>query len=258
MSGGCIAPGARSLEGLAWLARVGASPQQPLALVMGWNHSTAYDHVRRLVDAGLVRRVPMTRGDGSLLIVTAAGARVAGYRASWAPRSLGPATWAHAWGCAWTSAWLQLRGQTRWASDPDMRWWSERDILHGDGWRHRFSYQDRRGTAWVTHRPDLAVLIAGRPVPVEVELQRKPRARLLGILRMYDELSAGTQPTYGGVIYVAANKYIADALHDVGADAGLDAPRFSVRALDDVLEQTHAASRELAERRRQVGQAAKR
>ena len=37
MSGGCIAPGARSLEGLAWLARVGASPQEPLALVMGWN-----------------------------------------------------------------------------------------------------------------------------------------------------------------------------------------------------------------------------
>ena len=61
-----------------------------------------------------------------------------------------------------------------------MRWWSEREILHGAGWRHRFSYQDRRGTARVTHRPDLAVLIAGRPVPVEVELQRKPRARLLG------------------------------------------------------------------------------
>ena len=89
---------------------------------MGWNHSRAYDHVRRLVDAGLVRRVPMTRGDGSLLIVTAAGARVAGYRASWAPRSLGPATWAHTCWCAWTSAWLQLRGQTLWAADPDMRW----------------------------------------------------------------------------------------------------------------------------------------
>jgi len=95
------------------------------------------------------------------------------------------------------------------------------------------------------------VLIVGRPVPVEVELQRKPRARLLGILRMYDELSFGTEPTYGGVIYVAANDYIADALHGVGvgvgvgvgADVGLGAPRFSVRALDEVVEQTHAASR---------------
>jgi len=256
MSGSCNAPGAHSLEGLAWLARVGASPQEPLALVMGWNHATAYDHVRRLVAAGLLRRVPMTRGDGSLLIVTAAGARVAGYRASWAPRSLAPTTWAHTCGCAWTSAWLQLRRQTRWAADPDMRWWSEREILHGDGWRQRVSYQDRRGTARVTHRPDLAVLIAGRPVPVEVELQRKTRARLLGILRMYDQRSFGPQPTYGGVIYVAANDDIEGALHDVGAEAGLRTPRFSVRALDDVLEQTRGASRELAERRRRAGEAA--
>ena len=73
---------------------------------------------------------------------------------------------------------------------------------------------------------------------------------------MYDELSAGTQPTYGGVIYVAANDDIEGALHDVGAEAGLRTPRFSVRALDDVLEQTRGASRELAERRRRAGEAA--
>lgn len=256
MSARCVAPGHRSLEGLTWLARVGASPQEPLALVMGWNHSTAYDHVRRLVAAGFVRRLSMTRGDGSLLIVTAAGARVVGYPASWAPRSLGPSTWAHACGCAWTSAWLFLRLRTRWAAEPDKRWWSEREILHGAGWRHRIVYQDHRGTARVSHRPDLAVLIAGRLVPIEVEVQRRPRARLLRILRMYAELSTGTQPTYGGVIYVAANDNIAYRLHDIAVKAGLSASLLGVRALDDVHEQTRAASRELAEHRRRAGEAA--
>jgi len=247
-----VAPGPRSLEGLAWLARVGASPQEPLALVMGWNHSTTYDHVRRLVAAGFVRRLSMTRGDGSLLIVTAAGARVVGYPASWAPRSLGPSTWAHACGCAWTSAWLDLRLQTRWAAEPDKRWWSEGEILHGAGWRHRITYQDHRGTARVTHRPDLAVLIAGRLVPIEVEVQRRPRARLLRILRMYAELSSDTQPTYAGVIYVATNENIAYRLHDVAVKAGLGAPLFGLRALVDVREQARGAARELVARRERV------
>lgn len=258
MSARSVAPGRRSLEGLAWLARVGASPQEPLALVMGWNHSTTYDHVRRLVAAGFVRRLSMTRGDGSLLIVTAAGARVVGYPASWAPRSLGPSTWAHACGCAWTSAWLDLRLQTRWVAEPDKRCWSEREILHGGGWRHHVYYQDHRGTARVTHRPDLAVLIAGRLVPIEVEVQPRPRARLLRILRMYAELSTGTQPTYDGVIYVAANDNIADRLHDVAVKAGLGAPLFGLRALVDMREQTRAASRELAERLRGTGDCVRR
>ena len=36
--------------------------EEPLRLAMGWSEMLAYDHVRRLVGAGLVRRVPMTRG----------------------------------------------------------------------------------------------------------------------------------------------------------------------------------------------------
>jgi hypothetical protein len=49
-----------------------------------------------------------------------------------------------------------------------------------------------------------------------------------------------------------------DALHGVGVEAGLGTPRYSVRAMDEVLEQTRAASRQLAERRRRVGAAARR
>ena len=63
-------PGPRSIVALRWLTRVGASPGEPLALVMGWSEQAMYDHVARLQRAGLVTRIPMTRGDGSLIVVT--------------------------------------------------------------------------------------------------------------------------------------------------------------------------------------------
>ena len=86
MSRASLAPGQRSLQGLGWLARVGASPLEPWGLVMGWRRTVTYDHARRLAAAGLVRMVRMTRGDGSLVVLTAAGAARAGYPASWAPQ----------------------------------------------------------------------------------------------------------------------------------------------------------------------------
>ena len=249
MSGVCVGPGRRSLEALGWLARVGAAPHEPLGLVMGWSEMLVYDHVRRLVRAGLVRRVAMTRGHGSLLVITPAGAVIAGYPAGRAPRSLAPTTWAHTSACAWVSAWLALRLQTRWADDPAMAWWSERDVLQDRFWRRDVRYQDRRGSVRVTHRPDLGVRIAGRPVPVEVELQRKVRARLLGILSMYAQLSLGVDAAYGGVIYIAGSEDVAAAVRRVAADAGLRAPALSVRALREVIQQTRAAALELAGRR---------
>lgn len=252
MSGMCIAPGPRTLQALAWLARVGAAPQEPLRLVMGWSEMLVYDHVRRLVDAGLVRRVAMTRGHGSLLVTTPAGAVMAGYRAGRAPRSIAPTTWAHTAACAWTAAWLQLRGQTRWAADTQMRWWSEREVLHDAFWRRDVRYTDRRGHNIVTHRPDLGVRIAGRPVPVEVELQRKARVRLVAILQTYAELSLGEQAVYGGVIYVTGSADVARAVRSAATDVGLTAPRFSVRALHDVVEQTIQASLLLGEQRGEV------
>ena len=246
MSGACVGPGRRSLEGLAWLARVGASPLEPLRLVLGCNERRAHDHVQRLTAAGLVKRVAMRRGDGSLIVLTTNGALEAGYPANRAPRSLAPTTWAHSSACAWVSAWLALRLQTRWAADPQMAWWSDRDVLGDRFWRREVRYQDRRGSVRVMHRPDLGVRIAGRAVPVEVELQRKVRARLLGILSMYAQLSSGQDAPYGGVIYVTASDDVSGAVRSVAADAGLRAPQLSVRALAEVIEQTRAAALELA------------
>ncbi len=149
-----VAPGRRSLEGLDWLGRVGASPVEPWRLVMGWSERVARDHVQRLEAAGLVERVAMRRGHGVLVVASSRGAIEAGYLASWAPRSIGPSTWAHACGCAWASAWLELRGRA---------WWSERQVKDSDFWRREATYRDRRGTARVTHRPDLGFASTASP-----------------------------------------------------------------------------------------------
>jgi hypothetical protein len=45
---------------------------------MGWGHTALHKHLTRLVATGLVWRVPMTRGEGSMLVVTRDGARIAG------------------------------------------------------------------------------------------------------------------------------------------------------------------------------------
>jgi hypothetical protein len=231
----CVGPGRGSLHGLAWLARVGASPPEPLALVMGCSERVARDHVRRLAAAGLVDRVAMRRGDGSLIVLTRRGAVQAGYPASRAVRSLAPATWAHASACAWVGAWLELRGRV---------WWSEREVTEDPFWRRDVRYKDRRGTVGVSHRPDLGVQVAGRAAAVEVELQRKVRARLLGILAMYAQLTAAGEDerAYSAVIYVTDRDDVAGMLRRVAQDAGLCAPALSFRTLQDVVEQTRAAA----------------
>jgi hypothetical protein len=228
-----VAPGPRSLHGLAWLARVGATPLEPLQLVLGCSRRRALDHVRRLRDAALVRRVAMTRGDGSLLVVTAAGARVAGLPASSAPRSVAPSTWAHASACAWVSAWLQLRGRS---------WVSEREIFDDEFWCHDVRYEDRRGSVRITHRPDLGVQTTAGPVAIEVELQRKAATRLRGICAMYAQLTEDHDAPLGGVIYVTSRHDVAQRVAATAQLVGLKAPALSVRTLQDVVAQTRAAT----------------
>lgn len=244
----CVGPGARSMEGLGWLARVGASTPEPLELVMGWSDRVARDHVTRLARAGLVERVAMRRGAGSLIVATSAGVREAGYPATRALRSIAPTSWAHACGCGWVSAWLHLRLVTRWAAETraGLAWWSERDIASDGFWRREVRHKEhQRGTVKVSHRPDLGLRFGARPVPVEVELKRKSRARLRGILAMYCELSEEGAP-FGGVMYVTANADITENLRRAAGDVGLREPLISFRALPEVIEQTRAAAEQRA------------
>jgi DNA-binding transcriptional ArsR family regulator len=184
------------LQALEWLARVGLSPAEPIELVLGVSERVAHDHVRRLEVAGLVKRVPMRRGQGSLIVLTRNGALEAGYPASRAPRTVTPTTWAHASACAWASAWLEFRGARGGASAS----------------RRRQSLSLRRaltaiigGYTRVTHRPDLAAQVAAGPIAIEVELHRKTQARLYGILSMYADMTDGDEAPLAGVIYITGN-----------------------------------------------------
>lgn len=239
MSGRSSRPGPRSLVALRWLTRVGASPVEPLALVMHWSHAVVHDHVARLASAGLVQRVPMTRGEGSLIVVTPDGARMAGCLGAAAPRSLAPTTWAHTVACAWTAAWFELRGR---------RWLSSREILEEDGWRGRVVYQDGYGrTQRIKHHPDLGTFVGdgGWPVAVEVELHRKSLARLRGILGMYAARTADPEPDLAGVLYVTGPDDVGCALRRAAEAVAFDehpCGRLRLIAIEDVIAQTRGVA----------------
>ena len=231
MSGACRSPGPKSLQGLAWLARVGAAPIDALELIIGCSRRKAHDHVHRLVDAGLVRRIPTTRGDGSLIVVTTAGAIATGEPSSRAPRTLELSTWAHSRGCAWVAAWLAVRGRD---------WHSEREISDDDFWRWTLTYTDARGAiARVTHRPDLGVEMPDGPIAIEVELQRKSLRRLRAITALYAQLCEPDGPL-AGVIYITDRPDVAAPVTRAADEQGLQRIRFETLA--DVVEQARAAS----------------
>jgi hypothetical protein len=201
---------------------------------MGWGRAVAYDHARRLAAAGLVRTVRMTQGDGSLFVATAAGAARVGSPASWAVRSIGRSNWAHVTACAWVSTWLQLRGHS---------WWSDCEIAGDVFWQRTVRYRDHRGTARVPHRPDLAVELAAGPAAIEVEVQRKPRAHLLRVLRMYAESIHDDGDPLAGLLYVCDRVDIAEAVRRAAWDAGLaEGPSLSIWTRGEVVGQTRTAA----------------
>jgi len=219
------------MEALGWLARVGMSPAEPLRLVMNWTERHAYDHVRRLVAAGYLVRVPMTRGEGSLLVVTPEGATIGGHGELGAPRSVAPTTWAHAVATAWVAAWCELHAR---------QWVSEREIRRDPSWDGQVQYKDRGGAQRrIRHRPDLGTTSDdGRTVALEVELQPKSTDRLRGILGMYARRIDEDQ--LAGVIYICKTPAIAKAVQSAADAAGLQ----KLRILD--LDATIAEARQLA------------
>jgi hypothetical protein len=240
MSARSTQPGPKSLVALRWLSRLGASPSEPIALVMGWRQTVLHDHLARLAHAGLVRRVPMTRGDGSLIAMTPEGARMAGDAGAGAPRNVAPTTWAHTVACAWVAAWFETRGRD---------WLSSREIGQDHRRNGTVVYQDGYGrTQRITHRPDLVTYIGqpGRPVAIEVELQRKSAARLRGILGMYAQRTTEPGAELAGVLYVTGSDNVAKGIRSAAAAVGLGehpAGRLRLLTLEHVIAQTRATTR---------------
>ena len=72
-----LRPCPATIDGLRWLARVGAAPIDAWACAMGWAWPTARSHATRLSRGGWVARTWLSRGQGSPLFVTRTGVHVA-------------------------------------------------------------------------------------------------------------------------------------------------------------------------------------
>src|ERR1700733_4801392 len=139
-----IGPGRRSVEGLAWLARVGPSSAETWATAMQWASSTTASHAQRLERAGMLGRVPRHKGQGgALLYATSLGVQFAGVEALPLRRPPRPVNWPHLEACAQMAAYLTQRGREMLAPRElllDERWvgeleWTERGESRGR--RHR-------------------------------------------------------------------------------------------------------------------------
>ena len=100
---------------------------------------------------------------------------------------------------------------------------------------------DHRGTGRPTHRPDLATQTTAGPVAIEVELRRKPHARLLGILRMYAECTDGNEAPLAGVLYVCDRADVKTLLGGPPRRRGW-MRGIKLRTMDEVIGQTRAAA----------------
>ncbi len=213
------------MTGLRWLARVGPAPMDAWASAMGWGLRATQSHSQRLEREGWLRRYAMTRGNGSLLVVTDRGVRVAELELSAAPRPT-PTWWAHDCACAWTAAWLTVR---------EADWRGPREVLADSGLTGKLEWQTRAGWRGATHRPDLALSIADGTVVVEVELRRKSSNRLGAVLAMYrDWLS---ESRIAGVVYVCGSQALADRVQKFSLDAGLPVRATRLELLDAVRAQ---------------------
>jgi hypothetical protein len=207
-----VGPG--SLRGLEWLGRVGPSGVEAWAAALGWSRQTAFSHARRLEDVGWVTRCPTVRGDGSLVVITRRGVCQTGLEVA-APRTPAPTWWAHLHACAWAAAWLTARGRAM---------QGPREVAVDDSWTGELRWRDARGQRKAHHRPDLAWLVEGQRVAVEVELQRKSTPRLEAILALHQRWRSSGHT--GGVIYICGDHEIRDrtvrvaAAHDLKTGPG--------------------------------------
>lgn len=225
--------GPGSLQGLAWLARVGPASAEAWGCAMGWSRSVAFSHAQRLEREGWLMRYPTLRGQGSLLVATSSGVRMAGTVVSPA-RPPAPTWWAHLHACGWTAAWLTIRGRTMQGC---------REVDEDPSWSGDIRWHDSKGAHRARHRPDLAVILDGVRFGIEVELQRKSVERLTAIVGLHGRWRAAGQT--GGVIYVCADDTGADRVRDIARERGLSTARgggLRVELLENIKRETRAAA----------------
>jgi hypothetical protein len=210
MSGNGEGPGRASVNGLGWLARVGPAPPDAWACAMGWSRASAFSHAQRLEAGGWLVRCRTVWGHGSLLIATRQGVELAGVGVT-AACVPAPTWWAHLQACAWTAAWLTARGREIQGS---------REVLADPSWSGKLRWRDRRGHHVVGHRPDLAWLVDGQRVAIEVELARKSTRRLEAIIALHAKWRS--EGRTAGLIYVCVDAPLGARVRELAIGQGLN------------------------------------
>jgi hypothetical protein len=185
----------RDRELVRWISRLGAVGVGHVGGKLGVGRSVAYDLVARLVDAGLLERVSLLRGEPALIRATAEGNGVAELGLPVA--RITPALVSHWLACADVALWAERRlGCDRVISERELRLLEQ---IEGKAIASAKVGELPDGAPRL-HRPDLAVVNgAERPIAIEVELSPKAPWRLRAIIVAWRRASSVER-----VIYLAA------------------------------------------------------
>ena len=231
-------PGWRSMQGLAWLARVGASPADTWAAAMNWGPSTLRSHTLRLERDGLLARMARAQGQGGpLLYATALGVQAAGVDAGGYRKPPAPVSFGHLVACAEMAAYLTQRGREMIAP---------RELMVDSRWVGQLEWTEHGETRRRGHRPDFVATVAGgRSLAIEVELTAKSPDRLRSVLALYVEWLESER--VDSVLYVVGGDRERRQLVREAPNLGLEpGRRFGVQLLSEVRARLSNARENLA------------
>lgn len=171
---------ARDWEIVRWVGRLGAVTLSQLRLRFGLGRTVGYRRVAACVDGGLLERVDLLRWQPSLIRATRRGLRLTGLPFSVA--QVPPELVGHWTACGWVALALE-----REFGSEALR--SEREIRVAERWHAQPLASAKLGEnpdgSDRLHRPDLAVILEGRMIGIEVELTPKAPKRLEAIVKAW-------------------------------------------------------------------------
>ncbi len=215
----------RDRELVGWIARLGAVEIAHVRERFGVGRAVAYELVARSIEAGLLERRALLRGEPSLIRATREGIALSGLGLPVARLRLGELD--HWLSCADAAIWAERQ----WGADHVM---SERELRFAETDPHRPIASAQLGPPTRygprLHRPDLVIATDAKPIAIEVELTAKSPYRLRRIIGAWQRARHVER-----VIYLCGS----DAVHR-GVSEAVRARGAGVRVKVDELERVLA------------------
>ena len=170
----------REREIVSWIARIGAVDLGHVRRRWAVGRSVGYGLIRRLVEAGLLERVPTLPGDPTLIRATEQGIRYV--RLGLATAKVAPGQVDHWIACADVALWAEEQwGRGSVVSERELRF---EELATGKPIGSAV-VGDLPGGRPMMHRPDLLVTDNGSSIAIEVELTPKAPRRLEHLVRCW-------------------------------------------------------------------------